>query len=115
VTRSQNQSSFDISGINQSKVSSYEAICDYNFKKVIIKVKDRFLHPRASKMARISTTLVVISSLLLIGILLSQFLMGKYGLSSYMDIIFADAAVSDNMQLLEMFYGKAIQFYQYFG
>ena len=77
-------------------------------------MKDKFLKPSASKLAKIATLLVFLSSMTLLSILLAQYFIGNKGLSSYMDIIFADAAVSDNMQLLEMFYGKAIQFYQYF-
>lgn len=50
---------------------------------------------------------------MLVALLLLQLIIGINGLSSYEKILFADAAVSDNMQLLEMFYGKAIQLYQY--
>jgi 5'(3')-deoxyribonucleotidase len=49
----------------------------------------------------------------LMALLIIQTIIGTRGLASFEKILFADAAVSDNMQLLEMFHGKAILFHQY--
>lgn len=108
-------SSFDESEHNQSR-SSYESSCyDYSFKNIMRIVRETFLRPKSSLRLKVATVLVLFSGTILVGILLSQYFIGIDGLDSYMDVIFADAAVSDNMQLLEMFYNKAILFYQYFS
>lgn len=77
-----------------------DSLFDFTFKKVMQVVREKFLKPHPSKLTRVATVFVVLIILALIGIILGQYFVGYLGLGSYMDTIFADAAVSDNMQLL---------------
>jgi hypothetical protein len=99
---------------NLSSVRS-STILDYSFRSLVKEIKAKYMNPNPSRAVKIITGLMISCSLLMIILLLVEYLIGKDGMQSFMKIIFADAAVSDNMQLLEMFYGKAIQFYQYFS
>ena len=48
-------------------------------------------------------------------LLVTQVVLYSYGLYSFNEVVFADGAVSDNMQLLEFLYNKVTMFYQYCG
>lgn len=91
------------------------SIFDFTFKTVLKEMKAKFKKCETSKMAKAILAVMVVVCLVLVILLLAEYMIGKGGMDDFMEVIFADAAVSDNMQLLEMFYGKAVQYFQYFG